>query len=84
MAKFPYEKYLLIVKMLKWFDIWYIRDIQIYMHKYVSLKNIHTKINEHLDFLDIAIKYRFCNVLINKPNKIENKTISKVISLSNQ
>ncbi len=54
------------------------------MHKYVSLKNIHTKTNEHLDFLDIAIKYRFSNALINKPNKIENKTISKFISLSNQ
>jgi hypothetical protein len=85
MGKFnPNEKYLLIVKMLKWFDILYIRDIQIYMHKYVSLQNIHTKTNEHLDFLDIAIKYWFSNVLINKPNKIENKTISKFISLSNQ
>jgi hypothetical protein len=81
----PNEKYLLIVKNVKMiWDIIYIRDIQIYMNKYVSLKNIHTKTNEHLDFLDIAIKYWFSNVLINKPNKIENKTISKFISLSNQ
>jgi hypothetical protein len=58
MGKFnPNEKYLLIVKMLKGFDISYIWDIQIYVHKYVSLKNIHTKTNEHLDFLEIAIKY---------------------------
>jgi hypothetical protein len=85
MGKFnPNEKYLLIVKMLKRFDISYIRDIQIYMHKYISLKSIYTKSNELFDFWDIAIKYRFSNVLINKPNKIENKTNSKFISLNNQ
>ncbi len=54
------------------------------MHKYISLKSIYTKSNELFDFWDIAIKYRFSNVLINKPNKIENKTNSKFISLNNQ